>query len=254
MKNKIKRAGKRPAVPLFLCLILFLAWGLLYAQQTETGKYDALAQKVEKKIGDEKKVEIEGLKVSNQDGVVTVEGVAKLLGSRIKAGEIAAKVDDVKKVNNQIAVTTGDVQDGEIEAEIIAEIRQDLLRGPFDLVSVKSNHGFVRLQGIVRDTTIIQKAYDHAVWTRGVREVRNDIKGASISAGDERLRAAIYNRLAAEFPLYFSGNNQQIIIVVENSRVALFGTVNSPVEKQKIESMIRSLNGVLSLNDQLQAR
>jgi hyperosmotically inducible periplasmic protein len=253
MKNKIKLAGKKPWLPLFLCLILFLACGFSYAQGSETGKYDALAQKVEKKISSEKKVEIEGLKVSNEDGVITIEGVAKLLGSRVKAGNIAAKMDGVKKVNNQIAVTTGDVQDGEIEAEIIAGLRSDLYRGPFDLLSVKSNHGFVHLQGIVRDTTLIEKAYQRAIWTRGVREVQNDIKPASISAGDERLRAAIYNRLRAEFPLYFSGNNQQIIIIVENGRVALFGTVNSPVEKQKIDSLIRSLNGVLSLNDQLQA-
>ena len=242
MKTKIK-----------LCLILALACGFLYAQEAEKGKYDPLAQKVEKKIRDEKKVEIEGLKVSDQDGVIYLEGVANLLGSRLKAEEVAKKVDGVTKVNNQVAVTTGDVQDGEIEATLINKIQSHLLRGPFDLVSVKSNHGFVRLDGIVRDTSIIQKAYDDAIWTHGVREVDNRLQGASIAAGDERLRSTIYNRLRSEYPQYFLGSVPNIIIVVEHGRVALFGSVNSPVEREKIGSTIRSFPGVLSVNNQIQA-
>src|ERR1044072_8855900 len=133
MRDKIK-----------LCLIVLLACTVLYAEQAETGKYDALVQKVESKIKDAKKVDIDGLKVTNQDGVVTIEGVTKLLGSRVKAGEVAQKTDGVSKVNNQIAVTTGDTQDGDIESEIMNKIEKDLRHTPFDLISVKSNHGFVR--------------------------------------------------------------------------------------------------------------
>jgi osmotically-inducible protein OsmY len=235
-----------------LCLILCLAGSLLFAQVAEKGKYDELARKVEESIKKDKKIRIEGLQVLDANGTVYLEGVAELLGGRIRAEKIASETDGVIKVDNQIAVKSGDVQDGEIQAELVNKIQRRLIRGPFDLVSVHVNHGFVTLLGVVRDTTIKDKAYEDAIWIRGVREVTNKISFASISAGDERLRRAIYNLLSREYPRYFLGTVPSIVIIVDNARVALIGSVSSPVERDKIGVTIRTLPGVLSLDNRLE--
>lgn len=237
-----------------LCLILSVfACCALFAQEVEKGKYDELAQKVEKKIKKDNKTHIEGLKVLHSEGTVYLEGVADLLGGRIKAGKLASDIEGVAKVDNQIAVKSVEIQDGEIQAELINKIQRRLVRGPFDLVSVRVNHGFVTLIGIVRDTTIKDKAYEDAIWTPGVREVENKIQFASIAAGDERLRQTIYNRLSRDFPQYFLGTVPSIVIIVENARVILFGSVSSPVERDRITLELRSLPGVLSLDNRIEA-
>ena len=236
-----------------LSLILCLAGSLLYAQQAEKGKYDELAQKVEKKIKKDDKIRIDGMQVLDLEGTIYLEGVADMLGARVRAEHVASETDGVIKVDNQIAVKSGEVKDEEIQAELVNKIQRHLIRGPFDLVSVHVNHGFVTLLGIVRDTTIRDKAYEDAIWIRGVREVDNKIRFASVGAGDERLRRAIYNKLSREYPQYFLGTVPQIVIIVENARVLLIGAVNSPVERDKIGMEIRSFGGVLSLDNRLEA-
>jgi osmotically-inducible protein OsmY len=85
-----------------------------------------------------------------------------------------------------------------------------------------------------------------------VRGIDNQIQLASISAGDERLRQTIFNILNRQYPQYFVGKQPSIIIVVDGGRVLLSGYVNTDAEKQRISSTVRSINGVLSLNNQLQ--
>jgi osmotically-inducible protein OsmY len=226
----------------------------LVAQDTPKGEYDSVAKKLEKKILDQKKVKIDGLKVLHNGDTIYLEGVTDLYGSRYIAGREAAKINGIRKVDNQIAVKSSrEISDNEIQAELIRRINNRLKGTPFDLVGVEVNHGFVKLSGSVRDQSLPEKIFQDAIWLPGVRDVQNEIQLASISAGDERLRQVIFNRLNREYPQYFIGKQPSIIIVVDGGRVLLAGYVNSEVEKQKISSTVRSINGVLSLSNQLKA-
>ena len=235
-----------------LLIIAYAAVG--FAQEAENGQYDVVAQAVEKRISADKKVRIEHLQVLNKDGGIYLEGVADLYGSRFKAGEYASQTEGVTSVKNQIAVKDHEVSDLEIEGKLFEQIQKHLRPEPFDLVSVKVNHGFVTLLGHVRDVTLIDDAFEEALWTRGVREVENKIQAASVGAGDERLRQTIYLRLRREYPLYFAGRFPSFVILVEHGRVTLIGYVDSAADKMKITTMIRSLHGVLSVDNLLEAK
>jgi osmotically-inducible protein OsmY len=238
--------------PILLTALFLLLAGFVFSQEEMKGSYDDLARTVEKKIRKEKKTDIEELKVTNDSGTIYLGGVAKLYGSKWLAGDIASDVDGVKSVKNEIALTSTHKDDVDIEGQIIAGIRSNLTGSPFDLINVQVHSGFVVLTGLVRDQTLVQDAWKSSIWVPGVRGVENKIQLASISAGDERLRQIIYTRIQAEFPRYFLGKDPSILIIVNNGRVELIGYVDSNVSREKIGIVVRSIHGVLSLNNQLQ--
>ena len=236
---------------LLFALLVFVPL-YLFAQDAPKGEYDDVAKEVEKKILAQKKVKIDNLKVLHSGETIYLEGVTDLLGPKYLAEKEALKVKGIKNVDNQIVVQPSrDVSDNEIQAELIRKINNSLKGTPFDLIGVEVNHGFVKLSGNVRDQTLPEKSYEDAMWIPGVRNVDNKIQLSSISAGDERLRQAIFRRLRAEYPQYFLGKTPSIMIIVDGGRVLLTGYVNSEAEKQKMLAGVRSMSGVLSVNDGL---
>ena len=219
----------------------------------EEGEYDEVAKKIESKINSQKKVHIDHLKVLHNAGTVYLEGVARVFGSKYMAEKIAADQKGVSKVDNQIAVTADEISDEEIQTDLIAAIRKEMRTEPFDSISVKSRGGFVTLLGTVRDITMIDKAFDEAIWVRGVRGVENKIEATPVSSSDDRLRITILRRLEAQYPRYFVGR-PSILILVSRGRVTLQGNVSSEIERQQMASSIRSLFGVLSIDNQLRVQ
>jgi osmotically-inducible protein OsmY len=231
----------------FILMTLFASIGVA-AQQ---GEYDDVAKKIEDKINSEDKVQIDHLKVLHNNGTIYLEGVAKQFGSKYMAGKIAEELKGISKVDNQIAVSSSQVSDDEIQANLIGAIRRHIRDDqPFDTISVKTTGGFVTLYGTVRDATLVDKAFKDAIWVRGVRGVENKIELTPLSASDDRLRIAIFRRLQAQHPRYFAGR-PSILILVNNGRVTLQGAVGTEVEKVQIGSSIRSINGVISVDNQL---
>jgi osmotically-inducible protein OsmY len=220
---------------------------------TFEGEYDDVAKRIEQKIHSENKIQIDHLKVMHNNGTVYMEGVAKDFGSKYLAEKIASKEKGVTKIDNQIAVTAAEVTDEEIQTELISRIRRVIRNEPFDLISVKSTGGFVTLTGFVRDTSLVDKAFDEAIKVRGVRGVENKIQMAPPSAQDDQLRAIILRLLRTQFPRYFTGR-PSILILVDKGNVTLVGNLSSNVEKEKMLSSVRSVPGVLRVQDQLQVQ
>src|SRR5262245_50760204 len=160
--------------PIFLVLILaFVSIGFSFE-----GEYDDLAKRIEQKIRSEDKIQIDHLKVMNNNGTVYMEGVAKDFGSKYLAEKIASEEKGVTKVDNQIAVTAAQVSDEEIQTELVSRISRIIRNEPYDLISVKSTGGFVTLTGFVRDSILVDKAFDEAIKVRGIRGVENKIQVA----------------------------------------------------------------------------
>ena len=233
-------------------LLLLLSAGFLRAQETANGSYDEVARQVEKEIRDEKKVNIENLKVLHNNGTIYLEGTTDRFGSRYKAEKESLEVKGVQNVKNEIAVVGDRAPDVEIEAEAIRKIRSHLRGTPFDLISLQVKNGFVTLTGNVRDQSLVSDALDSVIWIRGVRGVENRIEYASIAAGDERLRQAIFRRIQRDYPQYFAGSDPAILILVNSGRVRLVGYVDSNPTREKIGSMVRSIPGILSVDNELQ--
>ncbi len=234
--------------PIFMFLMLMFA-SLGFATE---GEYDEVAKRIEEKILSEDKIQIDNLKVLHNNGNVYLEGVTKQFGSRYMAGRIAAEVEGVTKVENQIAVTAAQVPDEEIQIDLIARIRKHLRNEePFDSISVISKGGFVTLTGYVRRTSLIDNAFDEAIWVRGVRGVENKIEAAPPSNEDDRLRLILLRLLKVQFPRYFIGS-PSVLILVNKGQVTLIGNVSSAVDKAKMASSVRSVPGVISVEDRLQ--
>jgi osmotically-inducible protein OsmY len=62
--------------------------------------------KVKKAIYSEPSLKVMDISVSTEDGVVELNGSVKSRAERAKAGQVAAKVEGVKKVNNQLKVVS----------------------------------------------------------------------------------------------------------------------------------------------------
>jgi len=234
---------------MILCVLIS---GFAFAQNETKGTTDDLARKVEKKIRDKKKTDIQELTVTNDQGTIHLEGVARVYGAKYLAEKTARDVEGVRDVKNEIALASSQMDDVDIEGQVINKVRSHLTGSPFDLIGVKVHSGFVVLTGNVRDQSLVDEAFESAIWVPGVRGVENRIELASIAAGDERLRVAIYNRLRREFPQYFVGKDPSILILVNSGRVGLVGSVNSNVAREKIGSIVRSIHGVLSVENHLQ--
>jgi hyperosmotically inducible periplasmic protein len=236
---------------MFKLIFLVLMLAIVSFTFAVEGEYDEVAKRIEQKIRSEDKIKIDHLKVMHNNDIVYMEGVTKDFGSKYLAEKIASEEKGVTKVDNQIAVSTAQVPDEEIQTDLVSRIGRVIRNEPFDLISVKSTGGFITLTGFVRDTSLVDKAFEEAIQVPGVRGVENKIQVATPSSEDDRLRLIILRLLKAQFPRYFVGR-PSILILVDSGRVTLVGSMSSNVEKEKMLSSVRSVPGVISVQDQLQ--
>lgn len=144
--------------------------------------------------------------------------------------------------------------DDEIVTDFVRIFRNKIPNSSiFNSVSVRSENGNLIISGKVRDAYIKDRATYAAEKVKGVQSITNRIEVLPVSHFDDRLRVAIYRRLSRDAILsrYFLGRYAGINIIVENSRVTLFGEVSSNVDKVLAASRVRGLFGVLSVNNQL---
>jgi hyperosmotically inducible protein len=122
------------------------------------------------------------IKVETFKGVVQLSGFVDTVAQKAQAGAVAAKVDGVKNVSNDIIVSstltkssTGEFIDDSV---ITTKVKTALLRDkatPSTSISVDTLKGVVQLSGFVE--TIAQKTQAGVVAAKveGVKDVRNDI-------------------------------------------------------------------------------
>lgn len=252
----------KKTLTLIFVLMIFVPL-LAFSQQTQSqtspattmtaaGVYDSLAKGVEAKIKNQKKVKIDGLKVTHADETVYLEGIANVYGSYFTAEKVASQYSGVKKVVNNIGVRKSNLADGDIALNVVQKVQGILPSDPFNLLQVRVKDGTVYLLGYVVDTSLPEKARNEAMWINGVQNVVDKVQLASISSQDERLRNAIYQVFRAEYPQYFQGAHPSVVILVDAGRVTLIGSINTEADKRRMVSSIRSVPGVLSVNgDQL---
>jgi osmotically-inducible protein OsmY len=90
-----------------LALLLTASLGL--SGCASTGEFfdeASTTAKVKKAIYSEPSLKVMDISVSTEGGVVELTGSVKSRAERFKAGQVAAKVEGVKKVNNQLKVVS----------------------------------------------------------------------------------------------------------------------------------------------------
>lgn len=182
------------------------------------------------------------IKIDADDGIVKLEG--KVLSSAMKrrAERIAWRVDDVIRVENRLEVEGKFRNDQEIADEIAKDLRGHVWFDVFDWVEGRVNNGVVTLTGAVREPWRKEEFGNIAEDVLGVREVNNQIRILPTSIYDDQLRVRVARLIYGDprFVRYANRANPPIHIVVDNGRIMLEGAVNSQLEKQLVESIVRS--------------
>lgn len=125
------------------------------------------------------------INVTARDGVVHLGGVVDVLAEKMRAEEVAAKVDGVVAVENDLAVCTdGQITDDDVDFEVSEELRLDP-RVDAVRVYAESKHGVVHLYGKVDSPGDRHAAITAAARARGVKDVVSHIEVTGGNGGDD---------------------------------------------------------------------
>jgi len=117
----------------------------------------------------------EAIDVSVTGGVVKLEGTVDTYWKRWKTENLVSNLSGVREVENHLTVVPTESRlDRQIAEEIQAALVRNLYIDP-DRVTVKVEHGKVRLTGSVETYYGRARAYEAAANTAGVIEINNDV-------------------------------------------------------------------------------
>jgi osmotically-inducible protein OsmY len=152
--------------------------------------------------------------------------------------------------NGAIALSASDEA---IANRIVKEVLRYTRYTIFDDVNVSVDRGVVTLSGRVTQPYKAKDLARLASRVKGVLEVNNDLGVLPVSIYDDRLRQSIARQIYGDpvFSRYAIHVNPPIHIIVERGNVTLTGAVNSKVERQKAEVIVRSTSGVFGVENQL---
>lgn len=218
------------------------------------GRYDAqITETVREKLG--KKSEFKDVKVTTEDGIVTMEGTVKLYIDKLNAENRARKVDKVAGVRNWIEVADAGVTDTELTETLSRKLRYDRIgQGVvFNNFGLRVEGGTVTIAGNVRDYPDRASALAIVNTTAGVRDVIDEIEVAKPSGFDDELRIrtayAIYGH--PTMTKYAMNPMAPIRINVEDGHVTLYGAVDSEGDKTVAVVQAKSVPGAFSVTDRL---
>ncbi len=200
------------------------------------------------------KTRIEQFTITQDKDHVLLEGRATVLKDKVEAEKIARhelKTDVV----NHIQLNENEKSDREITLDVVSRIQGKTSRSYlFNTLSVDTKDGNVTLTGKVRDAYLAKQAEEAAMEVSGVRSVQNRVQILNVSAGDDRLRNLIYQRLQRDDRLfaYFVPAQPSIQIIVDRARVTLVGFVNTEGDRARAGILARQVTGSLGVENRLQ--
>ena len=192
------------------------------------------------------------LEASAEDGVVTLSGTVDSWAERQLSERIARSIRGVRELDSQIRVDPPEERsDGEIEAEVEARLRWDVLVNEA-LIEVEVEEGKVELSGMVGSLAERRRAYADA-WTTGVVDVEDDQLMVVWAVDEPELRDELHPILPEDeirdaitdaFTYDPRVLSFKIDVEVVGSKVTLSGRVDNLKAKQAAEQVARNTLGV----------
>ncbi len=210
-----------------------------------------LQAKLEQTLKKEKRLK-DRVRVSVEDGVVTLSGLVTNIWSKKRAIELAMEIPESQAVESEMEIARAE-SDQALADEVAKMVLSYVFYTVFDGINVTVQDGVVLLAGKVTWGHKVDDIEKKASQSFGVQEVINEIEELPTSLHDERLRHALANRIYGDsiFVDRAFGRNPPIHIIVERGHVTLIGVVRSNVEKRKAETIARSTFGVFSVENKL---
>jgi len=216
------------------------------------------AESIKKSIVDslfgDTRVNASSVKVTVEEGTVTLTGSVPTFEARRAAEEDAWVVLGVNKVRNQIAVRIVDPEPTSDDAELLDRINCVLAwDADIDATNIKVtvDSGSVILRGSVRYLWEKIRAEQRILGLAGVRAIRNELEVHPVeSVSDETIARRITDALVRNLNV----EAKAIAVEVDKGRVALSGTVPMHAAHSAAVEAARFTHGVVALEDRIEVR
>jgi osmotically-inducible protein OsmY len=237
----------------FTAVLLFGITAWAQNSQVGTGRYDQQIQQEVTKVL-QSKDKWKGITASTDDGIVTLQGTAKLLVDKLDAGKKIDKPDHLQGVRNHVDVE-GNVPDQQLQQQVADKLRYDRVGYgiAFNALGLNVQNGVVTVQGDVRDYPARDSALLIIETTPGVKDVVDNINVLPTSPMDDDIRLRVARAIYGNTSLsrYAIDPAKPIRIIVENGHVTLYGVVDNQMDKQLSEMQARSVPNVFSVDNKL---
>ena len=209
-----------------------------------------LAERVLKSIKQDAGLCAYEINVTARDGVVHLAGIVDVQAEKMRAEEIAARLDGVAAVENDLTVCAdGQVTDDDVNFEVSEELRLDP-RVDFGRVYAESKRGVVHLYGKVDSLADRQAAISAAARARGVKEVVSHLEVAGGKGLDD---PTITNRVRAAIAAKRGIDSELISATTRHGAVRLEGRVPSARQAEFAEEVVRNTEGPRRIDNLLMA-
>jgi osmotically-inducible protein OsmY len=240
-----------------LLLALSLAGALLAVPQASfaaQGGDDAGAVRdLQSKLN---KSQFKNVKVSVQNGIVTLSGTVDLYEYKADADKRAHKEKGIQAVRNDIEVAGPSVSDEQLRAKLGEKLEYDRVGygNVFDAISLRVENGVVTLGGHALDYPSRDSAIGLVSTYPGVKDVVDEIQVDPPSPMDDRIRIAEYRAIYGYPSLnrYAIDPAKTIRITVSGGHVELDGVVDSQGDKNVANIRANGVPGVFSVINNLQ--
>jgi hyperosmotically inducible protein len=197
------------------------------------------------------------VKVSVNDGVVTLSGTVDLYSAKENADNKAHHRKNVKAVENMIEVAGPAVNDVQLRDKLAEKLAYDRVgygTTAFNALTIGVQNGVVTLGGVAYGPTDKDSALSLVANYPGVKDVIDNIEVAPVSPNDDRIRLAearaIYG--APQLNKYAMDPAKPIRITVVNGNVTLSGVVDTQADKDVANIKANGVPGVFKVINNLQ--
>jgi hyperosmotically inducible protein len=240
---------------LSLVLAVGLLAGSLSAQDLSASRHDSDIQvMVSHQLA--KKSQFQNLRVSVDEGIVTLTGTVGVYQQKLDAAKKARKTRDVEGVRNLIEVSGKTVSDDALAAQLDKSLYYDRIgyNNEFNYLTAAVKDGVVTLTGETRTPVDHDSALALVDNTPGVKDVIDQAKVAPLSNFDDRIRLSAWRAIYRDPVLsrYAIDPASPIRIVVVNGKLTLYGTVMNAMDKQIAGIRASSVFGAFSVQNDLQ--
>ncbi len=205
-------------------------------------------------------VDVEGLEVACEAGVLTLKGRVPSYNEVLETGLLASEVRGVKQVNNDVHVLwKSQRSDDEIEKDAMAALDRDVYLSSMP-IDVRAEHGMVTLTGSVGSAYERRRAHDDVRWIPHVKGVVNllavrpwkddGVRKERATPSSEELAQHVHAALVQDSAV----DATNIAAKVSFGHVTLSGSVPTRWEKKRAEEDARAVIGVAWVTNHLFAR
>jgi hyperosmotically inducible periplasmic protein len=226
----------------------------LFAESTSaTGNDNQTQTKLMQKLT--AKNQFRDVRSSVEGGIVTLTGTVDLYQCKLDAAKLAQKAGKVQEVQNLITVAGPNVPDGQLEQRLARKLRYvrvgyDIT---FDYFALNVKDGVVTVEGQDRTGVGREEALADVQNMPGVKDVIANISLEPVSPMDDglRLRAARAIYRDSVLSKYAMDPAKPIRIIVDNGHLALYGSVDSVMDRTVAGIRANQIFGAFTVQNNL---